>query len=180
MAESCRRIENWENKPVIVASALECRDMDTMHELPSDEQPAEKEWGARAESPIAGRIYGTMEELVRMQESEHMASDEVRRCLKDCLYCYQTCTETTVRCLTAGGKHSKPALLWLLIDCAKICSLNADFMLRNSTYYPQTCGITSDICDECAEACERFDDDFMKECASVCRRCAESCREMAR
>ena len=115
-----------------------------------------------------------------MQGSEVTASDEVRECLKDCVDCYQTCTETVTKCLTAGGKHAELEHLNLLLDCAKICNTNADFILRNSTYYPQTCGITADICDECADTCDRFDDDFMKECASVCRRCAESCREMAR
>ena len=109
-----------------------------------------------------------------------VTSDEVRECLKDSIDCYQTCTETALRCLTLGGKHAESKHLNLLIDCAKICSTNADFMLRNSTYSPQTCGITADICDECADTCDRFEDDFMKECASMCRRCAESCREMAR
>ncbi len=79
-----------------------------------------------------------------------------------------------------GGEHAKLEHLNLLMDCAKICSTNADFILRNSTYYPQTCGITADICDECGDTCDRFDDDFMKECANVCRRCSESCREIAR
>ncbi len=144
------------------------------------EEESDESWPGENQSPMAGRMSGTMEELERIQQSEIMTSEEVQECLRDCLDCYQTCTETTVRCLSIGGKHAEIEHLNLLMDCAKICNTNADFMLRNSTYYPQTCGITADICDECADTCDRFEDDFMKECASVCRRCAESCREMAR
>jgi hypothetical protein len=169
---------------------VEARDMRGVDEKNYTDESAEGEthtqedeeegWTPEKQSPIAGRITGTMEELERMQSSEAMASDEVRECLKDSLDCYQSCTETAIRCLTLGRRHAEYEHLNLLLDCAKICSTNADFMLRNSTYYPQTCGICADICDECADTCDRFEDDFMKECASVCRRCAESCREMAR
>ncbi len=143
-------------------------------------EDADEGWTSQDQSPVAGRMSGTMEELERIQSSELMVSDEVRECLKDSLDCYQSCTETITRCLTMGGKHAEYEHLNLLMDCARICNTNADFILRNSTYYPQICGITADICDECADTCDRFEDDFMKECASVCRRCAESCREMAR
>jgi hypothetical protein len=146
-----------------------------MEETPEDEmenkQEAEKIWQSEGQSAVAGKISGTMEDL---------ESDEVRECVQDCLDCFRICNETTIRCLTLGGKHSESEHLNLLMDCARICNTNAEFMLRNSIYYPQTCGLTANICDECADTCDRFDDDFMKECASVCRRCAESCREMAR
>ena len=131
-------------------------------------------------SSITGKLSGSMEDLERLQSSEGIISDEVRECLDDCIDCYKTCTESLTKCLAMGGKHAKFEHINLLMDCAKTCSINADFILRNSTYYPQTCGITADICDECADTCDRFHDDFMKECANVCRRCSESCREMAR
>jgi hypothetical protein len=143
-------------------------------------QESDDDWVEKNQSSLTGHISGTMEELERIQSSQTMTSEEVRECLKDSLDCYQSCTETTMRCLSMGGKHAEPEHINLLMDCARICNTNADFMQRNSTYYPQTCGITADICDECGDNCDRFDEDFMKECASVCRRCAESCREMAR
>ena len=165
----------------------EVRDMRTEKNYSEDEtedeaqnQDTESDWSKDHETPLAGRMAGSMEQLERMQSSEVMTSEEVRECLRDSLDCYQTCIETITRCLNMGGKHAEFEHLNLLMDCAKICSTNADFIIRNSTYYPQTCGITADICDECADNCDRFDEDFMKECASVCRRCAESCREMAR
>jgi hypothetical protein len=149
-------------------------------EIKEAQKDMDEDWIPQNQSPMVDRISGTMEELERTQNSEFIASDEVRECLKDSIDCYKICAESTLRCLTIGGKHAAIGNINLLMDCSKICSVNADFMLRNSTYYPQICGITADICDECADVCERFEDDFMKECANICRRCAESCREMAR
>ncbi len=182
--------ENFDKSKPDDMREVESRDMrsvddkghtgDTSDDEAQDEEEAGDQWSSENQSPIAGKMSGSMEELERAQGPEVMSSDEVRECLKDCLDCYQTCTETTIKCLTIGGKYAEFEHLNLLMDCAKICDINANFILRNSTYYPQTCGLTADICDECADICDRFDDDFMKECASVCRRCAESCREMAR
>jgi hypothetical protein len=132
------------------------------------------------QSQVAGRLTGTMEDLERMQESKFLMSEEVRECIQDCLDCFRTCNQTLLRCLSMGGKHAKLEHVNLIMDCARICNTNVDFMLRNSAYYPQSCGLTADICDECSDVCERFEDGFMKECALVCSRCAESCREMAR
>jgi hypothetical protein len=181
--------ENIDKRKPDYIGDVESRDMRRTDEKGYPEEAAEDkaqtqdaDEGRTSENqpPLAGRISGTMETLERIQSSEVMTSDEVHECLKDSLDCYQACTETTRRCLTMGGKHAEYEHLNLLMDCARICNTNADFMLRNSTYYPQTCGVTADICDECADMCDMFDDDFMKECASVCRRCTESCREMAR
>ena len=138
--------------------------------LEENEADKDEQWSGDQPSPIAGRLSGSMEGLERLQGSEEMVSDEVHECLKDNLDCYQTCSKTITRCLTMGGKHAELEHLNLLMDCAKICNTNADFIIRNSTYYPQTCGITADICNECADTCDRFDDDFMKECAGICRR----------
>ncbi len=142
---------------------------------------SDDDWVSKTQTPIAGKISGTMEDLERLHSSEFlMMSDEVKACIQDCLDCYKICTETMTKCLSLGGKHAEVWHLNLIIDCSIMCKVNTDFMLRNSTHYPQTCGVTADICDSCAKNCEGFDDEFMKDCARVCRKCSESCREMAR
>ncbi len=62
----------------------------------------EENW-TRNQSPLTGRMSGTMEELERIQSSETMASDEVRQCLRDSLDCYQSCSETILRCLAMAA-----------------------------------------------------------------------------
>lgn len=131
-------------------------------------------------SPLAGKIYGTMEDLEKVVQKEVLINNELGECIQNCLGCYVVCAETFTRCLKLGGKHSEREQINLLFDCAKICNINADFMLRNSTRYPQICSLTANICNECSGECDKFEEGFMKECARVCRRCAESCREMVK
>lgn len=80
-------------------------------------------------------------------------------------------------CLEVGGEHIAPRHFRLMTDCAQICAVASDFMLRTSTFHPKVCGICADVCDACAADCERIGD--MNECVAACRACAESCRAMA-
>jgi hypothetical protein len=48
------------------------------------------------------------------------------------------------------------------MDCAKICILHADFMLRDSKFTSNIAQICAEICGACAEECDKFEDDFMK------------------
>lgn len=101
-------------------------------------------------------------------------------CIEDCDDCHQICLETIEHCLRKGGRHADPSHIRLLIDCARICSTSADFMIRRSELHGITCGACAKICDRCAEDCERMNDDSqMQRCIDTCRRCAESCRAMA-
>jgi hypothetical protein len=159
----------------------ENRARDMNFERENLESSIKNEEAVPAELPIVGRMTGTIEQLERaMQDSLYAMSTEVKECIQNCVDCFKACTETASRCLKMGGKHAEIEYVNLIFDCARICNLNADFMLRNSLYYPQTCKITADVCEDCADACDRFEDDFMKQCAIVCRRCSDSCRAMAK
>lgn len=97
------------------------------------------------------------------------------------LDCYRVCTEMIAYCLDMGGRHVEPSHMLLLVDCAKICQLNADFMMYGSSFHGKTCSLCADICAKCAASCEDTDpkDKKMLRCADVCRKCAEACRDMA-
>jgi hypothetical protein len=76
-------------------------------------------------------------------------SDEMRRCIDECLSCFRTCLETVTHCLEQGGRHAEAGHIRLLLDrCARDCEAFGD-------------------------------DPVMRACAEACRRCAESCRKMA-
>jgi hypothetical protein len=67
-----------------------------------------------------------------------------------------------------------------MMDCAEICQISANFMLRNSDLHVHTCAACAEVCQRCAEDCARMSDDSrMGACAEMCRRCAESCRQMS-
>lgn len=107
-------------------------------------------------------------------------SQEMQQCIDNCLNCHSICLQTVGHCLEMGGNHAEAAHIRMLLDCAEICQTSANFMLRNSTFHPQVCGVCAEICEQCAVDCERFGTDaMMQQCAQSCRRCAESCRRMA-
>jgi hypothetical protein len=107
-------------------------------------------------------------------------SDEMQMCIQNCVQCAQVCEQMIQHCLKQGGPHSAPSHIRLLQDCAEICAVSANFMLRESEFHGRTCAVCADVCLSCAEDCEKMkDDEMMRMCAEVCRRCAESCQKMA-
>ena len=111
---------------------------------------------------------------------QHMSQD-MRQCIQECTSCHQICLQTIQHCLGMGGKHAEQAHIRLLADCAQICAVSADFMLRGSRLHGLTCDVCADACELCAEDCERVGggDQQMMLCANTCRRCAGLCRKMA-
>jgi hypothetical protein len=105
----------------------------------------------------------------------------LQECIGHCSGCHNLCVNTIAHCLDLGGKHAAREHIQLLQDCADICAMAANFMLRGSGYHRQVCGVCAEICQRCAEDCERLGptDEVMQHCAVLCRRCADACREMA-
>lgn len=105
-------------------------------------------------------------------------SDEMRRCIDNCLACYSTCLAAlSGHCLEAGGAHTAPAHMRLMMACAEICRTSAHFMLIGTPHHRHTCAECAEICRECAADCERLGG--MEDCVAACRRCSESCAAMA-
>lgn len=104
-----------------------------------------------------------------------------QECVADCLDCFESATECIPYCLDRGGDHPCIAQLEVFMDCAAICQVSADFLLRGSKSNYLTCGVCAAICERCAFACERIDvsDGHWRRCADACRRCAESCHDLA-
>jgi len=65
---------------------------------------------------------------------QYLLSDEMRKCIQDCIDCNRICTETVTHCITMGGKHVQADHLRTLLDCAEICATATGFMLRASDY----------------------------------------------
>jgi hypothetical protein len=112
-----------------------------------------------------------------MQHLTHVDED-LKHCIEECRTCREVCLSTAAtHCLEMGGEHVAPDHFRLMMDCAEICGVATDFMLRNSPRHALTCGVCAEICAACADDCERIGE--MESCVEVCRRCAESCRKMA-
>ncbi len=102
-------------------------------------------------------------------------------CIQNCTECYQMCSHLVGYCLTKGNQHANAEHIKLLLDCARICNLSSDFMIRHSEFHDSTCKICAEVCTACAASCDKIskDDPLMQACAEACRKCATTCTEMA-
>ncbi len=106
---------------------------------------------------------------------------EMKECIQNCLDCYQSCTQMIPHCLSMGGEHASAEHINLLQACLSICDTSAKFMLLDSNFHTEVCGVCAEICDACAKDCRSMGKESpeMLECAEICERCAASCRKMA-
>jgi len=110
----------------------------------------------------------------------HNLDQDMLACIEICLDCHKACLETIPYCLQQGGMHAEANHIRLMMDCAEMCQISANFMLRGSDLHEFTCAACAEICGRCAADCDRMSDDLrMAACAEECRRCADSCRKMA-
>ena len=84
-----------------------------------------------------------------------------------------------MHCLHHGGKHANPQHIGLLNGCASLCRASAELMVTTPTFSKQQYALCVQICIACAEDCNKFDEEFMKECGKVCRDCAKVCEKMS-
>lgn len=98
-------------------------------------------------------------------------------CIQISLECYRLCLETFNYCLKQGGKHLAPPHLAILIDCAHICRINADFLIRSSLFQLDLNKLSATLCLQCADSCDAVDpyDPKLRRCSALCRDYADAC-----
>jgi hypothetical protein len=118
-----------------------------------------------------------LEEIRMKSENSKM----MESCAHLCHECQDECLRTIVHCLSLGGEHASKSHQTMLADCVAICGVSHNLLHRQSPQHVLTCRACAEICNACADDCERVGngDAAMKRCAEVCRRCAESCDAMA-
>lgn len=103
---------------------------------------------------------------------------EMQQCIENCIHCHQECLQMAMNhCLELGGEHVAPDHFKLMMACAEICQTSADMLLIGTPLHKLTCGVCAQVCEECANDCERVGD--MDSCVEACRKCTESCGKMA-
>lgn len=103
---------------------------------------------------------------------------QVQDCISKCLDCARVCKQTLSRCMQMGGTHTSPKHISLLNDCIEVCNTTAKLLQSNSMYHMDQCAVCQKVCEACAYDCERFQEQFMKDCAGVCLDCSKACEQM--
>jgi hypothetical protein len=113
-----------------------------------------------------------------MDQKPHTPSQyATQACIDACFHCHQICLSTAMnRCIDSGAVPVEAKLFRLLISCAEICQVSANFQLGNSDFQHRICELCAEVCDACAANCEAIED--MEPCVKACLACAISCRQM--
>ena len=121
-----------------------------------------------------------MESLKEQNEQINRLSINMEDAISNALECHRICTSCLQHCLSVGGKHADQRHVTLMMECAEICRVAARFMIENSDFAHDICGICARICDACGDSCHDLDsmDPMMMACIVACKNCADSCRNM--
>ncbi len=93
--------------------------------------------------------------------------------------CYSMCIRTLNHCINKGGKYTEGAHTKLLQECAVLCGTTADFIIQHFDNHERVYERCANICEQTANVCEYFwDDAQLKDCADICRKCADYCIKM--
>lgn len=97
----------------------------------------------------------------------------------------QACLEAWINCETllvglATKEYSVAKRLEKVVDeCALICMETWQAIKESSAKTKSLMLLCIGICEECAEVCERYNEAWFRQCATACRRCANSIAKFA-
>lgn len=94
-----------------------------------------------------------------------------------CLDAYSSCQLLLKTIAPENGLNGR--IIGLLNECAHLC-VGTFYAIENaSVNAPQMALLCMGICEECAEACESFDNTNFKICAAACRYCSSTMQDLA-
>jgi hypothetical protein len=112
-----------------------------------------------------------------MYTHTHSSSEQTAICIDACENCHRICLALAMNyCLARGGRHARQEHMRLLLNCAQICRLAADFQLTGAPFSEELCAVCAAVCEACSQSCSALDG--MDECVQACQDCADSCRHM--
>ncbi|AQQ52644.1 four-helix bundle copper-binding protein [Planococcus lenghuensis] len=95
-------------------------------------------------------------------------------CSLHCNICFDECLNDTEHLDMLSNA------IRLARDCADTCAFTEQAVARNSQFHVRLAGYCAEVCDTCADECEKHGHhDHCMRCAEACRRCAEACRTIA-
>jgi hypothetical protein len=112
----------------------------------------------------------------------HAEGDIHEKCADACSDCAKECNQGFHRCdkQVQAGKAEHAKAMHLCVDCGEVCSTSAKLVGRMSPLMTITCQVCAESCEACIAECEKLKDPGMKETIESLKKCAASCREMAK
>lgn len=89
--------------------------------------------------------------------------------------CINHCNHCSDACLDEEDVHMMVNCIRTDRACAVVCTALKNLLTTN---YSNVSGLVKyciDICNACADECEKHDEVHCRECAKACRECAQAC-----
>lgn len=96
-------------------------------------------------------------------------------CIEACMDCIAACKHCASSCLREKDVTAMATCIRTDLECAAMCEAAVTLMSMDSAFAHEACRLCADICNACAEECEKHPMDHCKKCAAACRYCAEEC-----
>ena len=90
-------------------------------------------------------------------------------CAAQCDLCYKACDQEKTRA-------DLQRCMMLVKDCSAICLISLKYLIRNSENVMKLLKVCAEICEICAEECQKHDLWHCRDCARECLKCAEVCK----
>ncbi len=122
-----------------------------------------------------------MEGSIKSKNEEiNRRSVNMEEAIQSALDCYRVVQSCLQHCLALGGKYAQVEHVSLMMECAEITRLAAQFMIATSDFTHDLCGVCARVCEACFESCHDIDPDDpqLNTCMVACRKCADYCRSI--
>jgi len=103
--------------------------------------------------------------------------DNLKRRSDLCLEAWMNCEDLLAK--ISETDYFSHRLKKVIDECAHICLGTFHAIKTHSIHTAQLALLCLGICEECAEACDEYDDVHFQLCAQACRNCSRSIKEIA-
>lgn len=95
-----------------------------------------------------------------------------------CIEAWLQCENLLVNLQQKGISFSKRTLQ-VIDECAHVCLGTFQTLQLSSLNSNKAALLCFGICEECAEVCDKYDDNVFKNCADACRQCSSAIAQLA-
>lgn len=109
-----------------------------------------------------------MKSNIKYPSFPHVNHEHMQTLMK----CYSICSSCSKMCI----EENMPETAILCGECADICGLAIKLHSADSPFNTEMMQLCSDVCEKCADACGKMNNDHCQQCAEICHECADACK----
>ncbi|KYP14350.1 four-helix bundle copper-binding protein [Flavihumibacter sp. CACIAM 22H1] len=101
-----------------------------------------------------------------------------KACVEACLRAYAATEYCAASCLKESSLEAMRNCIQLNMEAASVSKTTADLLAMQSPFVFTLLSLCAEVCESCAAECEKHSHDHCQETATLCKHCAEECRQL--